>query len=367
MTDAPDISVIIPVRNGARYIGEALRSVLRQDGVSLEVVVVDDGSSDETPRRIAAVADADATGRVRVVPGPGQGVARAMNAGLAVVRGRYIARCDSDDCYPPGRLAAQRAILEQRSGSGGGGGGEYGAVCGRFQVLDGSGRRVYQPPAAGNAARDLTRDLRMGRVDVHLCTYLVRREPMLATGGFRPYFRTGSDIDFQLRLCERTRVWYEPVTWYGYRFHDASLTHRHSRRLRQFNESIARAFQCQRAARGSGGSGGGGDEDGTVGPDDLDLGRPPPPPPPELEEEAMAEGDRSSAKEQLWQMRWGDAWREHADGRRVRGVLVGVHATLQRPWRPVAWRRLAALCVKSTPLWHPQHQQPQAPPPPASP
>lgn len=325
MNPIPAISVILPVRNGGRYVRAALDSVLEQEQVSLEVVVVDDGSTDGTRAAVEAVGDE----RVRVVNGPEQGVAAAMNVGLEAARGLYLARCDSDDRFAPGRLAAQMALLESRR--------EFGAVCGRFEVLDGGGRPVHLPMAAGERARELTSDLRDGRVDVHLCTYLMRREPVMATGGFRSYFRTGSDIDFQLLLCEQTRVWYEPATWYGYRFHDDSLTHRQARRLKQFNEAMARRFQRQRVARGDGKQ---------LGKDDLQLGHPPAAP-----DGTGGEGERCSAQEQLWQMRWAEAWHEHARGRRAKGMRMGLRTMLQQPWRPEGWRGFAALCVKSTPLW----------------
>lgn len=332
MTDLPDVTVIMPVRNGERYIADALASILSQEAVTLEVVVVDDGSTDRTRDEVGKVAD----GRVRVIDGPQQGVAAAMNAGLAAARGRYIARCDSDDLYPSGRLAAQVRFLEASA--------EFGAVCGRFEVLDAADHRVFLPPGAGDAARELTADLRDGRVEVHLCTYLVRREPMLATGGFRGYFRTGSDVDFQLLLCEQTRVWYEPVTWYAYRYHDASHTHVHASRLRDFNESMARRFQRQRAERES-------------GKDDLQLGNPPAPPD---FGEAASDADRASARDQLWEMRWAEAWRVHREGRRAEGMLMGMQAMLRRPWRPMGWRNVAVLCLKSLPLWgggHPLNGQ----------
>lgn len=323
MTSSPEISVLLPVRNGRRYVAGALESILAQSGVALEVVVIDDGSTDGTRQVVEGIADS----RVRVIPGPEQGVAAAMNVGLAAARGRYIARCDSDDRFPPGRLAAQMAFLEASDA--------YGAVCGRFEMLDPAGDMIAVTPAAGEQAREVTGDLRNGEVEVHLCTYLVRREPMLAVGEFRNYFRTSSDIDFQLRLCQQTRVWYEPAAWYGYRIHADSITHRHSARLQAFYEDIAREFQRQRVQRGT--------PAGVLGKDDLQLGVPPLAP---EQGEAIHEADRPSAAEQLWLMKWGEAWREHSEGRRGPALLRGLRAMLQQPWRPSAWRGLIALGVK---------------------
>ena len=335
VSEFPDVSVVMPVRNGEQYVVKALRSVLAQKGVDLEVVVVDDGSTDATRPRVEAVGDP----RVRIVDGPQQGVAAAMNAGLDAALGRFVARCDSDDVFLPGRLAQQMAFLDEAP--------HYGAVCGRFETLDDAGRLISRPPAAGERARELTQELRHGTVRVHLCTYLARREAALATGGFRGYFKTGSDIDFQLLLSEQTRVWYEPVARYGYRLHDGSLTHNHTRQLQRFNESMAREFQRQRAERGDPAGRGRLGRRQVFGHDDLQLGHPPERP--EVDA-AVPEEIRPSAHEQIWQMRWGEAWREHSAGSRTRALRLGTAAALQRPLRPASWRGVAALVVKSVPL-----------------
>ena len=89
-------SVIIPVRNGERLVGEAIASALAQLGAGDEIVVVDDGSTDRTRAAVEAAADR----RVRLVPSGGRGVSAARNVGIAVACGEFIAFLDHDDTWP---------------------------------------------------------------------------------------------------------------------------------------------------------------------------------------------------------------------------------------------------------------------------
>jgi glycosyltransferase involved in cell wall biosynthesis len=110
----PAVSVLVPARDSAATLGACLASVRRQTRRDWECVVVDDGSHDDTPALLAAVAAAD--DRVRVVRTSGLGIVGALNAGLAVVRGAFIARLDADDVMRRTRLAEQVAALENDPG-----------------------------------------------------------------------------------------------------------------------------------------------------------------------------------------------------------------------------------------------------------
>lgn len=102
MTSEPLVGVVIPARDGERYLGEAIESVLSQTHRELDVVVVDDGSSDAT-RDVARGYAPDV--RCIALPRPGLGAAR--NAGVGAVRGDYIAFLDQDDLWPEQKLARQ--------------------------------------------------------------------------------------------------------------------------------------------------------------------------------------------------------------------------------------------------------------------
>ncbi len=106
----PAVSVVMAAYNGAGHVAEAVRSILEQDMADLELIVVDDGSTDGTAEIVAAVADP----RLRLVRGPcNQGIAAAANIGLALARGAFVARMDSDDVAVPDRLSAQLAFMER--------------------------------------------------------------------------------------------------------------------------------------------------------------------------------------------------------------------------------------------------------------
>jgi glycosyltransferase involved in cell wall biosynthesis len=102
-------SVIIPLYNKAAYIEEAVRSAVDQERPALEIIVVDDGSTDDGP---AKVLDIDLPG-VRLISQPNGGVAAARNAGIEAAQGDYVCFLDADDCYRPGFLAAIALLAER--------------------------------------------------------------------------------------------------------------------------------------------------------------------------------------------------------------------------------------------------------------
>src|SRR5947208_3071693 len=99
------VSVVTAVYNGGRYLRPALASILEQDGVALELVVVDDGSTDDTAAILDELARRDE--RVRVLRQPNQGLTDALVRGCSEARGEFIARQDADDVSLPGRLAKE--------------------------------------------------------------------------------------------------------------------------------------------------------------------------------------------------------------------------------------------------------------------
>jgi teichuronic acid biosynthesis glycosyltransferase TuaG len=105
-----DISVIMPAKDAAAFIGEAIRSVQAQTLACWELIVIDDASTDDTRARVEALARADARIRLLALPSR-QGPARARNHGIRQARGRYIAFLDSDDCWYPIKLERQIAAL----------------------------------------------------------------------------------------------------------------------------------------------------------------------------------------------------------------------------------------------------------------
>ncbi|NLE46185.1 MAG: glycosyltransferase family 2 protein [Chloroflexi bacterium] len=104
---APSVSVVIPVYNGATYLGEAIGSVLAQDYVPLELIVVDDGSTDDSADVAAQF------GGVLVIKAPHRGISRTLNAGIHRSTGELLSFLDADDRWTPGKLEKQVIVLTQ--------------------------------------------------------------------------------------------------------------------------------------------------------------------------------------------------------------------------------------------------------------
>lgn len=161
----PTVSVVVPVYNAAPYLRESLESVLAQDLEDIEIVVVDDASTDDS----LAVATQLAAERpnVRVAPHPGGGPGAARNLGLLLARGRFIAMQDADDVWLPGKLAEQLAVLDARP--------ELDVVFGRVEEfvspeLPPEEAKRFHPRQAASAHANsalLARRAAMARVGLH--------------------------------------------------------------------------------------------------------------------------------------------------------------------------------------------------------
>lgn len=307
------VSVMIPMRNAERFVGSTLQSVLDQQDVELEIVIVDDGSTDRSLQIVSDIEDH----RIRTVPGPRSGIAAAFNAGLEAAAGSLFVRCDADDLFPPGRLAWQVRFLEEHP--------EFGAVCGSYQHVSESGKLVIDH-TVGTAGVEVTDELRRGIGRSHLGAYAIRTDILRRLGGCRTYFVTSEDADLQYRLGEATRVWYEPRVSYLYRLHDASITHSRRTAERLFFEQAARVFQEQRRMTGK---------------DDLERGCAAPPP---LAAAADENTTASSAHIQDLLLRY--AWEAHRGGHKAKAIWTGMRACLTAPLRTSAWKSLGALAMK---------------------
>ncbi|MDC8786159.1 glycosyltransferase family 2 protein [Roseateles koreensis] len=122
----PKVSVIIPAFNAARYLGETMASVLNSSFHDLELIVVDDGSKDET----AQVAQSFVDNRVCVIRQSNRGMSASRNAGIAAATGQYIALLDADDVWHPDKLKLQVTLLDSQP--------EIGVCFTEFQIWHGS-------------------------------------------------------------------------------------------------------------------------------------------------------------------------------------------------------------------------------------
>ena len=183
------ISVIIPAWNRAREVCRAIDSALAQTLPPLEVIVVDDGSTDETPEVLARYGD-----RIRVVRQSNQGVAAARNAGIAVARGELLAFLDSDDVWLPRKLELQVARLDADP--------ELGLVhCG----VDFEGIGVNLDGMEGSVATEMLR-LERSVIVTHGSGVMVPRRVVEEVGRFDARMRVSEDWDFCYRVATRYRI-----------------------------------------------------------------------------------------------------------------------------------------------------------------
>ncbi|MBI4781805.1 MAG: glycosyltransferase family 2 protein [Oscillatoriophycideae cyanobacterium NC_groundwater_1537_Pr4_S-0.65um_50_18] len=305
------VSILMPLYNAEPFVAAALTSILQERSLPLEVIIINDGSTDDSLSRVRKIRD----DRVRVVDNVGTGIAAALNAGLAIARGQIIARCDADDLYPHQRLSRQIDWLLHHP--------EYGAVCGGYAAIDPKGHPIIRLDCGGES-EDITEELRQGTTRTHLCTFAIRAEVLRSLGGFRDYFCTGEDVDFQLRLGEIAQVWYIPEVQYHYRLHGSSITHTQSSAEREFFNAIAREFQKQRY---------------TYGEDDIQRGCPPVPP---------KKNDKPlTADLHIQSFLLSQAWREYHCGQLLKAVGTGVRSLLTKPSNWSIWRSLLALLLKT--------------------
>jgi glycosyltransferase involved in cell wall biosynthesis len=179
----PRVTVAMPVYNAEPYVGEAVASVLQQTFEDLELLAIDDGSTDGSLACLRAVADS----RLRVVAGPHQGVVRTMNTALELARGELIARADADDVCLPGRLARQVQFLDANPGV---------ALVGGLMR---SSAQLFDYPL--DAARMRWRALYQS--PVANTTIMFRRRAALAVGGYPQDFELVDDYPFVSRILAR--------------------------------------------------------------------------------------------------------------------------------------------------------------------
>jgi glycosyltransferase involved in cell wall biosynthesis len=173
---APLVSVIMAAYNAAEHIGEALESALAQKWSALELVVVDDGSTDGTAEIVRGYPG------VVYVHQENSGPSAARNAAVERSRGTFVANFDSDDLLPPTRVGDQVSFLLAHP--------EVGAVFGRQEWM--------------NAPEWMARDSVYGDVDgIPLSSVMFRREVFFEIGGYDTTFVHGEDMDLLVRMRER--------------------------------------------------------------------------------------------------------------------------------------------------------------------
>jgi len=213
---SPLVSVVMPVHDGERFVEQAVRSILGQTFADLELIVVDDGSTDGTPTILDRLAESDA--RMRVLPTEWAGVVAAANEGCAHARGEYIARMDSDDVSMPERLERQLARLETDPSLLGVGSwvryvDERGEPFGEWRTPQGPGLVAWS--------------LLLGMALAHP-SFVMRRDAFERAGGYSAVAPHAEDYDLLLRLAELGSLDNLPTLLADRRVHGRSISDRNS-------------------------------------------------------------------------------------------------------------------------------------------
>lgn len=210
---APRISVIIPVFNTERWVGDAIRSVLDQTIGQLEVVVVDDGSLDESLKRVLAFADE----RLTILSQPNQGLSAARNAGILMASAELIGFLDGDDVWFPKKAERHLEELERYP--------QIGLTFSWSAYLNEEGETTGQYLTSlcrSPSAKDLTRRNHVGNGS----TSIVRRACFEQAGLFDEGMRSCEDLDMWIRIAAETsfRLHLIPELLTGYRVRRGSLS-----------------------------------------------------------------------------------------------------------------------------------------------
>lgn len=234
----PRVSVVTAVHNGGPTLEASLRSVLDQEGVDLELVVIDDGSTDETPNVLAAIARRDP--RVRVRRRDHEGQTRALILGCSEAEGDLIARHDAGDVSLPGRLRKQADLFEAVPDA-------ALVSCGTRFV--GPGReRLFEVRQDSGMATAL---LRVGRASSlrgpsHHGATMFRRSLYETVGGYRAEFVVAQDLDLWVRLAERGEHRVVPDVLYEAAVTLSSVSQRHRRQQVAATRILARSADLRR-------------------------------------------------------------------------------------------------------------------------
>ena len=215
-SSTPRVAVVIPCYNREQYLAQAVQSVLDQTWPNVELVVVDDGSTDGSREVLASFGD-----RVRVLTHPGgenRGQSASINLGINNSEGEYIAILDSDDWWALDKLESHIGYLEANP--------DIGMVYGNgFRVEQETGTRYRLYQDAHREASDPARLL----LDCYIAlpgNAVFRRSVLHKAGLFDESLRSAQDHDMAVRMAEVARFAYLPGERFFYRRHSASISHR---------------------------------------------------------------------------------------------------------------------------------------------
>lgn len=208
------VSIIIPVYNRQKYIGEAIKSVLAQTYKNYEIIVVDDGSSDDVKNALKPYMS-----KIKYVYQENRGLAAARNTGIKHSQGKYLAFLDDDDLFEPLKLETQVQILESNS--------ELGFVYSGYYYFENNGptKHILTLPQEKDKSNEEFSKEYFLKHDIPISTLLVFRKSVEDVGLFDECLRANEDVDMWLRLSMRWPGKFSDYPSTRIRLHDNRMSH----------------------------------------------------------------------------------------------------------------------------------------------
>lgn len=188
-----DITVLMPVYNAGKYLVEAIDSVLNQTLGDFEFLIINDGSTDNTEELIRSYTDP----RIRLINQPNGGVSAALNTGLALARGTYIARFDGDDICYPSRLEKQYAFMQLHP--------EYIVIGSDADYMSEEGDFLFTYRNTGHSNEEIQERINVYCPFVHSSVFY-RKAPVLETGGYEVNAHSFEDYFLWKHLIKKGKV-----------------------------------------------------------------------------------------------------------------------------------------------------------------
>lgn len=226
----PSVSIVMSVFNGERFVLEAVSSILNQSLTDVELIVINDGSTDGTLRILQSINDS----RIILIHQGNVGLTKSLNRALSLAKGEFIARQDADDVSFPNRLQTQVQFLRENQG--------IALVGSAVKVIDTEGDELttFNPPCDAPTIRQ--------KLKSYNCFWhgsvIFRRSCLEVLGGYNELFTTAQDYDFWLRFAEKYELANLPEPLYAYRFNPDAVTFKKivsQRRMAQMARALGEA------------------------------------------------------------------------------------------------------------------------------
>lgn len=230
------LDVLLPVKDGMPYLEEAIKSVLGQTFSDFTLLVIDDGSSDQTAEVVTAFAESDS--RVNLVSCDGSGLIDALNQGLNLSTSPFIARMDADDVSMPARFERQISYLRTHS--------DVDVVGCWTELIDQKGQLLGTITEYPGSPTELLHDLFSNKNPLAHPTVMMRGDKVKTLGGYRKALEAAEDFDLWLRVAETGKLANLAEPLLRYRLHPGQVSAR--RRLAQSFASEL-AFICSEERR----------------------------------------------------------------------------------------------------------------------